>query len=234
MLDAAALLFAQRGVDAVSLRDIAAEADVHFALIRRYIGNRDELVLAVFDDLSDQLAQAVLDNPLSGQGFDADTVMGKWVRIAGALAIAGRPLAGRTRVQPGAGDGRDPHGRVRARRARRPACGRRRSSPRHSVGGSSRTTSIAAGELGDVPLDDAARRAGPLGAAAGRHAVAVSAGPRTPLALTDVLRLRDLRPLGSPRASTVDVYNAYIVGRRRPAGESSDDGGRVTSREEGS
>ena len=100
VLDAAALLFAQRGVDAVSLRDIAAEADVHFALIRRYIGNRDDLVDAVFDDLSDQLAQVVLENPLSGQGYEADTVMGKWVRLAGALTIAGRPLAGRSGFNP--------------------------------------------------------------------------------------------------------------------------------------
>ncbi len=100
LLDAAALLFAQRGIDAVSLRDIAAEADVHFALIRRYIGNRDELVNAVFEDVSDQLARAVLDHPLEGQGFDADTVMGKWVRIAGALATTGRLLAGRTAFNP--------------------------------------------------------------------------------------------------------------------------------------
>jgi TetR/AcrR family transcriptional regulator, repressor for neighboring sulfatase len=100
LLDAAADLFAQRGIDAVSLRDIAAEADVHFALIRRYVGNRDELVNAVFDDVSGQLALAVLEHPLEGQGFDADTVMGKWVRIAGALATTGRPLAGRTEFNP--------------------------------------------------------------------------------------------------------------------------------------
>ena len=46
------------------------------------------------EDLSDQLARMVLDNPLSGQGFEADTVMGKWVRMAAALSIAGRPLVG--------------------------------------------------------------------------------------------------------------------------------------------
>ena len=100
VLDAAASLFAQRGVDAVSLRDIAVEADVHLALIRRYIGGRQELELAVFDHLSNQIAQAVLDNPLSGQGFAADTVMGKWVRVASAFAIAGRPLVGRTVFNP--------------------------------------------------------------------------------------------------------------------------------------
>ena len=100
LLDAAAALFARRGVDAVSLRDIAAEADVSFTLIRRYVGNRDELVEAVFADLSDQLARTVLEHPLSGQGYDADTVMGRWVRIAGALAIAGRPLVGRASFNP--------------------------------------------------------------------------------------------------------------------------------------
>ena len=92
MLDAAARLFALRGVDAVSLRDIAASAEVHLSLIRRYIGNRDTLVRAVFEHLSDKLAQAVVDNPLSGQGFEPDTVMGQWVRVAGALVIAGRGL----------------------------------------------------------------------------------------------------------------------------------------------
>jgi len=92
VLDAAALLFARRGVDAISLRDIAKEADVHLTLIRRYIGNREELVLAVFDDLSDKLTRDVLEHPLSGQGHGPDTVMGQWVRMAAALVIAGRHL----------------------------------------------------------------------------------------------------------------------------------------------
>jgi TetR/AcrR family transcriptional regulator, regulator of cefoperazone and chloramphenicol sensitivity len=55
VLDAAAALFAQRGVDAVSLRDIAAAADVHVSLISRYVGPRDELVAEVFRHVSDQL-----------------------------------------------------------------------------------------------------------------------------------------------------------------------------------
>jgi AcrR family transcriptional regulator len=100
VLDAAAALFAVHGVDAVSLRDIAAAADVHVALIGRYIGRRDELVAAVFGHVSDQLARAVEENPLSGQGFAPDTVMGKWVRIAAALAISGRPLGSRRDFNP--------------------------------------------------------------------------------------------------------------------------------------
>lgn len=100
VLDSAASLFAERGLDRVSLRDIAAAANVHPALIGRYLGRRDELVLAVLDDLSTQLASAVLDQPLSGQGFGADTVMGKWTRVMGALVIGGRPVAGRDRFNP--------------------------------------------------------------------------------------------------------------------------------------
>ena len=100
VLDTAALLFAERGVDAVSLRDIAAKADVHLALISRYVGNREELVAAVFDHLSEKVAEAVVDNPLLGQGFSAETVMGQWVRVAAALAIGGRPLASHPDFNP--------------------------------------------------------------------------------------------------------------------------------------
>ena len=87
----AASLFADRGLDRVSLRTIAAAARVHPALIARYIGGRDDLIRAVFDDLSAQLAAEVLAHPLSGHAFGPDTVMGKWTRLAGALAIAGQP-----------------------------------------------------------------------------------------------------------------------------------------------
>ena len=100
VLDAAAILFAEHGVDRVSLRDIAERANVHVGLIRRYIGTRDELVLEVFDDLSTQLAALVAENPLSGQGFGPGTVMGQWVRMASALVISGTPLTGASDFNP--------------------------------------------------------------------------------------------------------------------------------------
>ena len=100
VFDAAASLFAERGVDRVPLRDIAEAAGTHLALIGRYIGSRDELVLAVFDDLSTQVAADVRDHPLEGQGFGIETVMGKWARLAGALAIAQVPLAARSAFNP--------------------------------------------------------------------------------------------------------------------------------------
>jgi TetR/AcrR family transcriptional regulator, repressor for neighboring sulfatase len=100
VLTAAASLFAARGVDAVSLRDVAAAAEVNLALIQRYVGSRDDLVVAVFDHLSVQLAESVETHPLEGQGFTPDTVMGQWVRIAAALAIAGRQLEPRHDFNP--------------------------------------------------------------------------------------------------------------------------------------
>ena len=84
----------------MSLREIADLADVHVALIRRYIGNREELVLEVFDDLSIQLAALVAEHPLSGQPHGPDTVMGRWVRLASSLMISGRPLVPSNEFNP--------------------------------------------------------------------------------------------------------------------------------------
>jgi TetR/AcrR family transcriptional regulator, repressor for neighboring sulfatase len=92
VLEAAASLFAMRGIDGVSLRDIATEADVNLTLIRRYVGSRDDLISAVFAHVSEQLAESVAQNPLAGQGHSPDTVMGTWVRIGAALAISRRPM----------------------------------------------------------------------------------------------------------------------------------------------
>ena len=100
ILDAAATLFAQRGLADVSLRDIAAAADTHLALIGKYIGNREQLEMAVFDDLSAQLAESVSEHPLEGQGHGIDTVMGKWSMMATSLVIRGRTLAGRPGFNP--------------------------------------------------------------------------------------------------------------------------------------
>ncbi len=88
VLDAAADLFAQRGVAQVPLRDVAAAADVQLTLISRYVGNRAELVRAVFDDLTEQLAKDVLERPLEQMGFDRNTVMGRWTILLTYYAVA--------------------------------------------------------------------------------------------------------------------------------------------------
>ena len=78
MLEAAADLFARRGVTSVSLRDVAAAADVQLALISRYVGTRDELIRAVFDDLTLRLAREVTERALEQTSFERDSVMGRW------------------------------------------------------------------------------------------------------------------------------------------------------------
>ena len=85
----------------MSLREVRGCGQrVQLALIDRYVGNREALVVAVFDDLSDQLAQGVLDQPLESQGFDPDGVIGRWTRIAAALVISGRKITGGGRFNP--------------------------------------------------------------------------------------------------------------------------------------
>ena len=190
MLDAAASLFAARGIDGVSLRDIAEAADVHPDLIRRYIGTRSELVLAVFNDLSAQLAVVVADNPLSGQGLGPETVMGKWVRVASALVVSGQPLVATEasiRCWPWPAPSRMPTGSI----PWQPVCVRPRSSPPHWGGGYSRTTSSRQESSGGPPRR-VAGGAGPFGPSPRRDAMAVSAGPSIPPGLTP--SARDLRP----------------------------------------
>ena len=151
----------------MSLRDIAESADVHVGLIRRYIGNRERLVLEVFDDLSTQLAALVAENPLSGQGFGPETVMGRWVRMASALVISGRPLTGASDFNPVLamagtltdGYGLDPiAARLRAAQIVAAALGWRIFED----------YLIEAGDLGEVPIqtfrDELARSARRLGA----------------------------------------------------------------------
>lgn len=94
MLDAAARLFAERGVDAVSLRQVASEADVQLALIARYVGTRDELVRAVLEDLSAQVVHLVAELQTGRHSFERDSALGRWTRVlAHVVLTADRPPA---------------------------------------------------------------------------------------------------------------------------------------------
>jgi TetR/AcrR family transcriptional regulator, repressor for neighboring sulfatase len=81
IVDAAADLFGRHGVDAVSLRQIASAADVRLGDITRHVGNRAELIDAVFDDVSSQLAHELLDQPFEVPTFDRDTTLGRWMAV---------------------------------------------------------------------------------------------------------------------------------------------------------
>ena len=89
VLDAAADLFSRRDVEGVSLRDIAAAADVQLALIGRYVGTRGELIDAVFEDLSASLARELTDRPLEQISFERDSTMGRWIVVLHHLVVTG-------------------------------------------------------------------------------------------------------------------------------------------------
>jgi AcrR family transcriptional regulator len=84
----------------VRLRDVAQAADVHPALIGRYIGTKDDLVKQVFERVSNDVAASVADHPLAGQGFAPGSLVWTWARIASALVISGRSLTGMTGFNP--------------------------------------------------------------------------------------------------------------------------------------
>ena len=81
VLDAAASLFSSNGVTLVSMRDIADEAQVNLGLINRYLGTRDDLIRAVFSDLTEQLLAEIREDPTGMRGFEPDSVMGRWTRV---------------------------------------------------------------------------------------------------------------------------------------------------------
>ena len=58
LLEAAALLFAERGPAAVSTREIATEAGVNNGLIHRHFGTKDELLRQTMERLAARIAEA--------------------------------------------------------------------------------------------------------------------------------------------------------------------------------
>jgi AcrR family transcriptional regulator len=102
-LDAAADLFARKGVAFITLRDIATQANVQLSLISRYIGSREQLVRAVFDDLSEQIGDDVIARPLEQVSFERDSAMGRWTRLIGHLALKGDDLTSSQVANPARG-----------------------------------------------------------------------------------------------------------------------------------
>lgn len=75
LLDTALALFSERGVDAVSMREIAARADVNVAVAYHHFGSKRGLFLAVCDRLgfTDALATANVSAGVELQRLLADT-----------------------------------------------------------------------------------------------------------------------------------------------------------------
>jgi TetR/AcrR family transcriptional regulator, regulator of cefoperazone and chloramphenicol sensitivity len=75
--DAAMRLFAERGIQATTVRDIAAEAGVSAGLVRHHFGSKDDLRAAcdahVLARLVELKEQAVVEGRMAGTGFITDT-----------------------------------------------------------------------------------------------------------------------------------------------------------------
>lgn len=63
ILEAATSLFATRGFDATSVRDVADEAELSVGLVCRYFPTREHLALAIFERLADELARIAVELP---------------------------------------------------------------------------------------------------------------------------------------------------------------------------
>jgi TetR/AcrR family transcriptional regulator, repressor for neighboring sulfatase len=66
VVQSAADLFAEQGLAATSIRDIAARSRVNHGLIHRHFGSKDGLVAAVLDHLGQHLAQLLADGAEGG------------------------------------------------------------------------------------------------------------------------------------------------------------------------
>lgn len=92
VLDAAVRLFACHGVDRVSLRDIAAAAEVQLTLIGRYIGPRDELVDEVYRHLCRLVVAEIESRPLGPRSFDRGSSFWAWIVLFTHYSMVGQPL----------------------------------------------------------------------------------------------------------------------------------------------
>jgi AcrR family transcriptional regulator len=89
VLRSAAALFAERGLAATSIRDIAARSQVNHGLIHRHFGSKDGLVAAVLDHLGQHLAE-LLDNAAEGKQV-ADAV-DRQLRVLAYASLDGYPV----------------------------------------------------------------------------------------------------------------------------------------------
>jgi TetR/AcrR family transcriptional regulator, repressor for neighboring sulfatase len=92
---AATSLFAERGIAAVSVREIAARAGVNAALVHRYVGGKQVLVHLVLTSLTDSM-RGDLDTFASNQipvlPTTPEQTLATYQRIAAHIVIEGRDI----------------------------------------------------------------------------------------------------------------------------------------------
>jgi AcrR family transcriptional regulator len=73
VLESALALFRDRGYATTTLRDIASEADVSLGLVYRYFRSKDDLVVAIYEDVANRVVKHVerLPEGTIGERFEA-------------------------------------------------------------------------------------------------------------------------------------------------------------------
>jgi TetR/AcrR family transcriptional regulator, repressor for neighboring sulfatase len=89
VLCSAADLFAQRGLAATSIRDIATHSNVNHGLIHRHFGSKDGLVAAVLDHLGQHLAELLAQQAEGGAIADA---VDRQLRVLAYASLDGYPV----------------------------------------------------------------------------------------------------------------------------------------------
>jgi AcrR family transcriptional regulator len=102
---AASRLFAERGPDAVSIRDVAAAANVNHALVHRHFGSKDELVRVVVEAALERIAAAWPDEPVvDAAGVGAVVAAARKeraaVRVIAWALMTGHPVDEIVRTHP--------------------------------------------------------------------------------------------------------------------------------------
>ena len=89
VLRSAADLFAERGLAATSIRDIAARSRVNHGLIHRHFGSKDVLVAAVLDHLGQHLAELLAEKADGKKVADA---VDRQLRVLAYASLDGYPV----------------------------------------------------------------------------------------------------------------------------------------------
>ena len=92
VLSAGARLFAERGIGAVAVREVASAAGVNPGLVHRYIGAKDDLVRAVILHMSEQVDRELEGGDDPTYGDRHDETLDTYMRILGHLALEGYDL----------------------------------------------------------------------------------------------------------------------------------------------
>ena len=89
VLRSAADLFAERGLAATSIRDIAARSRVNHGLIHRHFGSKDALVAAVLDHLGQHLAALLAEK---ADGKEVADAVDRQLRVLAYASLDGYPV----------------------------------------------------------------------------------------------------------------------------------------------